>query len=312
MTAGRPPSRTISTSRPSARSSVATASALRLDVRLVEGVEGDAGDPGQRLEVGADLRHQRADAVAQGGDLVVGENVGHGARPYPPRSAPGGPASGLDGAVRGEHLAWGRVRTQQDAGDGAGGGPPAREGAKNRPTPRRRDQEAARRQPLVPADRKRARQQERARRSEQLALTRQAMVTGDEKHLPPRDKGPVRRYIRDYVDARWNLAEFMLPVMVVVLAFSFLRIDAVLALVTMATYGIILVAVLDTFLMWRRCKRLLVAKFGADQLGRGQRDVRRDARLPAAALPDAAPDGGPRRLPVLSRAQGAGSRLIGP
>ncbi len=161
---------------------------------------------------------------------------------------------------------FGRSKTQEPAPEEAH---PPREGAKNRPTPRRRDQEAARRQPLVPADRKRARQQERARRSEQLALTRQAMVTGDEKHLPPRDKGPVRRYIRDYVDARWNLAEFMLPVMVVVLAFSFLRIPSVLALVTMATYGIILVAVLDTFLMWRRCKRLLVARFGADQLGRG-------------------------------------------
>jgi len=61
----------------------------------------------------------------------------------------------------------------------------------------------------------------------------------------------------------------MLPVMVVVLAFSFIRLDAVLALVTMATYGIILIAVVDTFFMWRRCKRQLVDKFGADQLGRG-------------------------------------------
>ena len=161
---------------------------------------------------------------------------------------------------------FGRSKTQETAPEEAH---PRREGAKNRPTPRRRDQEAARKQPLVPADRKRARQQERVRRSEQMALTRQAMITGDEKHLPPRDKGPVRRYVRDYVDARWNLAEFMLPVMVVVLAFSFLRIQSVLALVTMATYGIILVAVLDTFLMWRRCRRRLIAKFGADQLGRG-------------------------------------------
>jgi hypothetical protein len=146
---------------------------------------------------------------------------------------------------------------------------PEREGAKNRPTPKRRDQEAARRQPLVGADRKQARRQDRAKRSEQLAKTRQAMFTGDEKNLPPRDKGPVRRYIRDYIDARWNLAEFMLPVMVVVLALSFLRTATILALVTAATYGIILVAVADTFFMWRRCKRLLTEKFGADALGRG-------------------------------------------
>ena len=35
-----------------------------------------------------------------------------------------------------------------------------------------------------------------------------------------RDKGPVRRFIRDYVDARWNIGEFMLPVMLIVLALS--------------------------------------------------------------------------------------------
>ena len=88
---------------------------------------------------------------------------------------------------------------------------PERDGAKNRPTPKRKDQEAARRQPLVVADRKQAKQLDRAKRNEQLAKTRQAMLTGDDSGLPPRDKGPVRRYMRDYIDARWNLAEFMLP-----------------------------------------------------------------------------------------------------
>ena len=43
-------------------------------------------------------------------------------------------------------------------------------------------------------------------------------MTGDEANLPLRDKGPAKRFIRDYVDARWNVGEFMLPVMVLVLA----------------------------------------------------------------------------------------------
>ena len=47
---------------------------------------------------------------------------------------------------------------------------------------------------------------------------RQAMVTGDDAHLPARDKGPERRFIRDHIDARWNIGEFMLPVMLIVLA----------------------------------------------------------------------------------------------
>jgi hypothetical protein len=139
---------------------------------------------------------------------------------------------------------------------------PQRDGAKNRPTPKRRDQEAARRQPLVVADRKQAKQLDKAKRNEQLAKTRQAMLTGDDSGLPTRDKGPVRRYMRDFIDARRNLAEFMLPVMVLVLALSFLRTSTILFFVTILTYAVLLTAVLDTFLMWRRLKKQIAEKFG--------------------------------------------------
>jgi hypothetical protein len=141
---------------------------------------------------------------------------------------------------------------------------PARDGAKNRPTPRRREQEAARRQPLVVADRKQAKQIDRTKRNEQMARTRQAMLTGDDCGLPARDKGPVRRYMRDYIDARWNLAEFMLPVMLLVLALSFLRTSTILFFVTVLTYSILLVAIVDTFLMYRRLRKRLLEKFGPE------------------------------------------------
>ena len=141
---------------------------------------------------------------------------------------------------------------------------PARDGAKNRPTPRRREQEAARRQPLVVADRKQAKQIDRTKRNEQMARTRQAMLTGDDSGLPARDKGPVRRYMRDFIDARWNLAEFMLPVMLLVLALSFLRTSTILFFVTVLTYSILLVAIVDTFLMYRRLRKRLLEKFGPE------------------------------------------------
>lgn len=139
---------------------------------------------------------------------------------------------------------------------------PVREGAKNRPTPKRRDQEAANRQPLVVADRKKAKAIDRDKRREQMNKTRQAMLTGDDTYLPPRDKGPVKRYVRDYVDARWNLAEFMLPVMVIVLAASFLRITALFLAVQLMTYAILLIAIGDTVWMWLKLKKALTAKFG--------------------------------------------------
>lgn len=145
----------------------------------------------------------------------------------------------------------------------------ARVGAKNRPTPKRRDQEAARKQPLVVTDRKAARNTDRAKRREAMAKQRRAMLTGDEAHLPPRDKGPVKRYIRDYVDARWGVAEFMLPVMLIVLALSFVRQPWAMLIVFALVYGLITAAAIDTFLMWRRIKKQVEAKHGEAAVSRG-------------------------------------------
>ena len=91
-------------------------------------------------------------------------------------------------------------------------------------------------------------------------------MTGDEAHLPLRDKGPVKRFIRDYVDARWNVGEFMLPVMVLVLALTFLgnRYAWAMLLVFILVYGLILVGVVDAWLMWRRIRKQVVARFGEE------------------------------------------------
>ena len=144
-------------------------------------------------------------------------------------------------------------------------------GAKNRPTPKRKDQEAARKQPLVVTDRKVAKERDKVKRQEQMAKQRQAMITGDDAGLPVRDKGPEKRYIRDYVDARWSVGEFLLPVMLVVLALSFFgsKNPAILSLTFILVYGLILVAAIDVFLMWRRVKKRVMTKFGDDHVPSG-------------------------------------------
>ena len=45
----------------------------------------------------------------------------------------------------------------------------------------------------------------------------EALRGGDQRFLPLVDQGPQRRYIRDYVDARRNLGDFMLIVLLVLL-----------------------------------------------------------------------------------------------
>ena len=61
------------------------------------------------------------------------------------------------------------------------------------------------------------RERQREDRSQQMT----ALRAGDERNLPPRDRGPVRRYVRDVVDARRSVAEFFLPFALVILVLSF-------------------------------------------------------------------------------------------
>jgi hypothetical protein len=151
---------------------------------------------------------------------------------------------------------------------------------KNRPTPKRREVEAARKQPLIGASRagtgakgaegKAARQQARAAEREERVVRRQRMLSGDEKFLATRDRGPARRLARDAVDGRWNVGELLLPAMLIVLVFSLFAsstrtsnpqvYSAVLAL----TYLVFLAAGLDAYLLARRIRAAAQAKLGPD------------------------------------------------
>lgn len=142
-----------------------------------------------------------------------------------------------------------------------------RPGAKNRPTPKRRDQQAANRRPLIVTDRKAAGKTDKAARREAASRQRAGMLAGEERFLPARDKGPRRRFIRDSVDARWNVGEFLLPVMLLVLLLSFVRTSWALLAVFVLVYGLILVAVLDAVLMWRRTRKKIEARHGSAQKG---------------------------------------------
>jgi hypothetical protein len=142
---------------------------------------------------------------------------------------------------------------------------------KGRPTPKRRASEAANKRPLVPADRKAAAKSARLAARADRDRQYRAMQTGDEKFLPVRDRGPVRRYIRDSVDARRSLGEYFLPIALVfvLLTFVFSQNIAVSGIIMVLLYATVLATVVDAFLLWRRLKTRIVAKFGPDGLERG-------------------------------------------
>jgi hypothetical protein len=163
-----------------------------------------------------------------------------------------------------------------------------RPGAKNRPTPSRREQETARKRPLVPKDRKAAAGQSREANRVARAKQRAALLAGDESALPARDKGPVKRFIRDTVDARRTVGEFMLPIMLVILALTFVAplFPRIAVGTTMLVYVVVVGGVLDTFLMWRRTKAKVVARFGeAPPRGSATYAVMRALQMRRSRLP---------------------------
>ena len=139
---------------------------------------------------------------------------------------------------------------------------PAKPGGKGRPTPSRREAEAAARaRAKGAADKKAAAKLQRERRYEQSAKMREAMRTGDERYLPARDRGKVRRFIRDRVDSRLCAAEFLLPLLIVIMVLSYsgnptlMRYGQSLWLVTILLVGV------DTLLLVFRLKRELKQRF---------------------------------------------------
>lgn len=142
-----------------------------------------------------------------------------------------------------------------------------RPGSKGRPTPKRRDQEAARRRPLVD-DGKAATAAQKARRKEARAKAREGMMRGDERYLGPRDRGPMRRFLRDSVDSRWNIGEVLLPCMLVILALTVVPTAWAQSAMFFLAYGLIMFGILDTVLLWRRTKRRAIEAFG-EEPGKG-------------------------------------------
>jgi hypothetical protein len=83
---------------------------------------------------------------------------------------------------------------------------------KGRPTPSRKEAEAAARARAKAAlDPKLTRKQAREQRFEAGRAAREGIKSGDERFLRERDRGPVRRFVRDFIDARLSMAELALP-----------------------------------------------------------------------------------------------------
>ncbi|MGP3535067.1 DUF3043 domain-containing protein [Microbacterium sp. RD1] len=146
---------------------------------------------------------------------------------------------------------------------------PSRPGStKGRATPSRAEQEAARKRPLV-ADTKEAKARARAELAAAREKARAGMAAGDERYLPVKDKGPQRRFARDFVDAGWHLGEGVMPFMVIVIVATLIPVPEFQFWAFIALWVYILFVVGDMIITSIRIKRLAREKFGDGRMEKG-------------------------------------------
>jgi hypothetical protein len=141
-------------------------------------------------------------------------------------------------------------------------GTAVKEGGKGRPTPTRKEAEAAARaRAKVPRTRKEIARAQRAARFESSQKVRSAMKSGDERYFLARDKGPVRSFIRDFVDSRFSFVELMIPLLLLTLALGYSGNPTLSSMGNTILLGTMLLVVVDLFIMRLRMRRELARRF---------------------------------------------------
>ena len=128
---------------------------------------------------------------------------------------------------------------------------------KGRPTPKRSEAERRRRQPYTaPRDRKEAARAGRDRQREDRTRRMQAMRRGEEWALMPRDRGPAKALIRNYVDSRRRLSEFYMYGLLVMLVLLFVRTPVVQSIVPLLVVVAVLIMLVEGIFIGRRIRAL--------------------------------------------------------
>ena len=143
--------------------------------------------------------------------------------------------------------------------------------SKGRPTQKRKEAESKRKvsslAPIVTKDQKRA---SKAQAREDRVAQRAAYLRGDESALPARDRGPARRFVRNYVDSRRSTGEYFLPTIFVVLVFTLIQNQIIQIGAIVLMYAMLLFAVIDGIFLSRKIRKAVQEQFpGTDTKGLG-------------------------------------------
>ena len=151
---------------------------------------------------------------------------------------------------------------------------------KNAPTPKQSETVAQNLRPLVPANRKASAKAARARLRKRENEQYEAMKNGDLAHMPKSEQLPWRVYIRDYVDARFNIGEFFVPFAIVIMICIFFtqnflstKYIALYFALAIVLYAYLFAAIIDVLIMWRKLKKELVKRYGQAAVAKNARSA---------------------------------------
>lgn len=133
---------------------------------------------------------------------------------------------------------------------------------KNKPTPKRKDAQASRKvNALAPATTKEGRKQQKELSKAARAEARLAYMRGEEKALPARDRGPAKRWVRNYIDSRRTIGEYFMPLIFGVLVLTVIPNKYVQLLAIISMYVVMLYTFVSGFFMTRKIRKEVEARF---------------------------------------------------
>jgi Protein of unknown function (DUF3043) len=93
------------------------------------------------------------------------------------------------------------------------------------------------------------------------AARRARMMAGDEKYLLPRDRGPVKAYVRDLVDSRRNVSGLVMPLVLVMFVVSLGASTAMQQYVTLMSMAMLVTMIVEGLLLGRIVNRRVRERF---------------------------------------------------
>ena len=164
---------------------------------------------------------------------------------------------------------------------------------KGKPTPKRKVAQAKLKvSSLSPAASKEAKKALKAQARVRRLESRAAYMRGEESALPVKDKGPARRFVRNYVDERKSVTEYFLVFIMFILFLTVIPSPAVQLGAILLMYSAMIWVAIDGFLLSRRVKKLVAEKFpGEPTKGLGLYGLMRSTQLRRLRAP--APQVGP-------------------